>query len=92
MKKKYPPGDPREPVIMRVRMRRGLLNRIHRVVEWDRDRTQGAWNLSDGVRETLVQWVERREAEIRMVEAAGPFTGEAPDPFGRSEPLHVRPG
>jgi hypothetical protein len=78
-------------------MRRGLLNRIHAIVEYDRDRTQGAWNLSDGVREALVQWVGRRETEIRMVEEAGPFTGEAPFApglyaDGEGDALRVRQG
>lgn len=91
-KKKYPPGDAREPVILRVRMRRGLLNRIRTIVEYDRERTQGSWNLSDGVRETLIQWVARREAEIRMVEEAGPFTGESPDVFRPQGALGLRSG
>lgn len=89
--RKYPRGDAREPVILRVRMRRMLLNRIHRIVEWDRERTHGAWNLSDGVREVLTHWVERREREIAMIEAAGPFTGDSP--FAETDDaLGVRPG
>ena len=86
--KRYPPGDAREPVILRVRMRRSLLNRIRGIVEHDRECTQGAWNLSDGVREVLLAWVARREAEIQMVSDAGPFTGEPPT----GSILDVRPG
>jgi hypothetical protein len=92
-RKKYAVGDIREPVIMRVRMRRMLLNRIHRIVEWDRERTHGAWNLSDGVRECLTHWVERREREIALVASAGPFTGESPYAGEAGEdPLGIRPG
>jgi hypothetical protein len=92
-KRKYPQGDAREPVILRVRMRRGLLNRIHAIVAFDRERTQGAWNLSDGVREILLHWIERRETEIRMFHAAGPFSGDAPDVFGGDgSALHLRSG
>ena len=54
----------REPVILRIRMRRGLLERIKAIVLYDRQRIQEAWNLSDGVREVLLTWVEQREAEI----------------------------
>jgi hypothetical protein len=54
----------REPVILRIRMRRGLLERIKAIVAYDRQRIQEAWNLSDGVREVLLSWVEQREAEI----------------------------
>ena len=54
----------REPVILRIRMRRGLLERIKAIVNYDRQRIQEAWNLSDGVREVLLSWVEQREAEI----------------------------
>ena len=55
----------REPVILRVRMRRGMLNRIKAVIEHDRQRIQESWNLSDGVREVLLNWLGQREAEIR---------------------------
>jgi len=55
----------REPVILRVRMRRGMLNRIKAVIEHDRQRIQESWNLSDGVREVLLNWLAQREAEIR---------------------------
>jgi hypothetical protein len=55
----------REPVILRVRMRRGMLNRIKAVIEHDRQRIQESWNLSDGVREVLLSWLGQREAEIR---------------------------
>ena len=54
----------REPVILRIRMRRGLLERIKAIVAYDRQRIQEAWNLSDGVREVLLLCVEQREAEI----------------------------
>ena len=55
----------REPVILRVRMRRGMLNRIKAVIEHDRQRIQESWNLSDGVRGVLLNWLAQREAEIR---------------------------
>jgi hypothetical protein len=54
----------RQPVILRVRMRRGLLERIKAIIAYDRQRIQEAWNLSDGMREVLLSWVEQREAEI----------------------------
>ena len=77
-KRKYLVDDPREPVIMRIRMKRGLLNRIHRIVGYDRERTHRSWNMSDAIREILLPWVDRREGEIRSVELAGPFLGEVP--------------
>jgi hypothetical protein len=55
----------REPVILRVRMRRGMLMRIKAVIEYDRQRIQESWNLSDGIREVLLNWLAQREAEIR---------------------------
>ena len=58
-------ANAREPVILRVRMRRGMLNRIKAVIEHDRQRIQESWNLSDGVREVLLNWLAQREAEIR---------------------------
>lgn len=58
----------REPVILRVRMRRGMLNRIKAVIEHDRQRIQESWNLSDGVREVLLNWLAQREAEIRATQ------------------------
>lgn len=76
--RQYEPGEPGEPVILRVRMRRRLLNRLKAVIEHDRERLQEAWNLSDGCREVLMEWVERREGEIRRA-AAGGFSGLPPD-------------
>lgn len=68
----YPPPLAREelvsasePVILRVRMRRGMLSRIKAVIEHDRQRIQESWNLSDGVREVLLNWLAQRESEIR---------------------------
>ena len=46
-------------------MKRGMLNRLKAVVEYDRARIQESWNLSDGVREVLLNWLAQREAEIR---------------------------
>lgn len=60
----------RQPVILRVRMRRGLLERIKAIIVYDRQRIQEAWNLSDGIREVLLGWVEQREAEIHGTHGA----------------------
>jgi hypothetical protein len=77
-KKKYEKGDKREPVILRTRMRRGLLMRLKAIVAHDREVLQENWNLSDAVREVLMGWVELREAEIRAA-AAAQFTGTPPE-------------
>ena len=77
-KKRYSPGDPGEPVILRVRMRRRLLNRIKAIADHDRAVLHEAWNVSDACREVLVEWAERREADIRRANEAG-FTGLPPE-------------
>lgn len=75
--KKHAPGSPGEPVIMRIRMRRSLLTRIKTIVAHDRTTIQESWNLSDGVREILLDWVQRREHEIALIERAQ-FSGPPP--------------
>jgi hypothetical protein len=76
-KNKYPKGHPREPVIIRIRSRRALLNRINEIVAHDRQVYQESWTLSDALREVIYAWVDRREAEIEIARNAG-FTGTPP--------------
>jgi hypothetical protein len=76
-KKVYGPNDPREPIIIRIRARRGMLRRIHAIVEHDRDVYREHWTLSDALREVIADWCGRREAEIAAARAAG-FTGRPP--------------
>lgn len=64
-------------MIMRIRMRRNLLARIKAIVAHDRESIQENWNLSDGVREILLDWVQRREHEIALIESAQ-FSGPPP--------------
>lgn len=65
--------------MLRVRMRQGLLNRIKAIVEHDRALLHENWTMSDACREVLLAWVERREREIKIAEAAG-FAGTPPLP------------
>lgn len=76
--KKYPPGSNDEGVILRVRMKRRLLNRIKAITQHDREVMQESWNLSDACREILLDWAARREAEIARTKAAR-FSGLHPD-------------
>lgn len=76
-KKVYGVNDPREPIIIRVRARRGMLRRIHAIVEHDRAVYREHWTLSDALREVISDWCSRREAEIATARAAG-FTGRPP--------------
>ena len=76
--KAYNPGDSHEPVILRVRMKRRLLNRIKAIALHDQSTLQESWNLSDACREALLEWAERREAEIQRVKAAR-FSGRPPE-------------
>lgn len=77
-RKEYAPNDPREPVILRIRMRRGMLNRIKAVAAYDAEVFQEQWNVSDAMRDLLFRWLERREAEIKAAREAN-FMGRPPD-------------
>jgi hypothetical protein len=83
----YKSGDIREPVILRVRMRRGMLNQIKQIVAYDRELIHEAWNVSDACREILREWIERRFVEMR---SAGVFTGKPPDKTSAGDGLRTR--
>lgn len=75
-----PDKDPNEPVILRIRMRRRLLDRIKRIVEWERSQDRD-WDMSAACREQLTEWVVRREAEIKFIQQRD-FSGDAPITMG----------
>ena len=68
----------REPVILRVRMKRGLFMRLKNVVRWQR-RSEDGWTMSTATREAILQWLEPQERLMHMMQSVGPhFTGNAP--------------
>lgn len=63
-----------DPVILRIRMRRATLERIKRVAEHERqlynDGRTGKY-MSAAVLTPILDWLERREAEVEAIAAAG---------------------
>lgn len=73
----------RNRFMLRCRMSPSLRDRIDRIVEHDEANGEINWCRSDAVREALLQYVERREAEIafslaRDTRESGIFLGQPP--------------
>ena len=63
--------------MMRVRMRRWMLEELKGIALRDAEFLSESWTMSDLVREVLLAYIQRRRAEFRAIEDAG-FSGGPP--------------